>query len=562
MPLASRLRGLPRYEPWIVLGPLVVVQWLALVAFVLTVRHNGWLFYQGGDQTFFYTSSWTLSHGHIPDAAIGWGWSYLLIPVSAVFGPNFLAALPAIVLIQTLILLPLALYAVYAIVARFGGRVLGYWAAACWVAAPYLAIPLFDHRYHQKYVEQFLPQALGLSGLGDFPSMVCLLVAALFVVRALEGRRGVDAAAAGLLVGFAIGIKPANALFLAGPALAFLLGLRFRSALLFGAALVPPLLALALWKERGLGHLPLLSSAPALRLAAGALFPQLPAASISHYVKLDWGQYHDNADNLREFFWSVRVVQWLPLAGVVAVARRSVPVAALLGGWLGAFLLVKGTSPQASIQGGTFFRLFMPGFPAFFLLAVSIPLLVPTFGQRFAGRFPSPLRDLHWRNRWLLGAAALLGIVPIALFGGLPQLSGRSAAKYFDESVFLPMTSHALRLDVASAGGVRRLSWTAPPASATTFYRVFRSPAVAPYDQAGFPPGIQGVRCLPPTGGASDCSLEMDVVATQRARTLVDSAHLGAGRYTYRVAAMANWIDDPAGGDVMLVSDPVDVQVP
>ena len=37
-------------RPLPVLGGLVAVQWLALLAFALTVRHNGLVFYQGGDQ--------------------------------------------------------------------------------------------------------------------------------------------------------------------------------------------------------------------------------------------------------------------------------------------------------------------------------------------------------------------------------------------------------------------------------------------------------------------------------------------------------------------------------
>src|SRR3954452_22690683 len=45
-------------EPWIVLGPLVLVQWLALAVFMVTVRHNSWLYYQGGDQTFYYSTGW------------------------------------------------------------------------------------------------------------------------------------------------------------------------------------------------------------------------------------------------------------------------------------------------------------------------------------------------------------------------------------------------------------------------------------------------------------------------------------------------------------------------
>ena len=37
-------------RPLTALAALAVAQWLAILAFALTVRHNGWLFYQGGDQ--------------------------------------------------------------------------------------------------------------------------------------------------------------------------------------------------------------------------------------------------------------------------------------------------------------------------------------------------------------------------------------------------------------------------------------------------------------------------------------------------------------------------------
>ena len=38
--------------------------------------------------------------------------------------------------------------------------------------APFVAIPLFVERYHAQYVDQFLPQPLGLTAMADFPSMV------------------------------------------------------------------------------------------------------------------------------------------------------------------------------------------------------------------------------------------------------------------------------------------------------------------------------------------------------------------------------------------------------
>src|SRR6266545_2166655 len=121
LPRRPALTRLPLREPWAVLVPLVLAQWIALAVLVASIRHNAWLFYQGGDQTFFYTSSWTIAGGHIPEAAIGYAWPYLLSPVALVSGANYLAALPVLVLLQAAVLLPVALYCVYAIGARIGG---------------------------------------------------------------------------------------------------------------------------------------------------------------------------------------------------------------------------------------------------------------------------------------------------------------------------------------------------------------------------------------------------------------------------------------------------------
>ena len=78
-PLRDRLRAVPvpawaapyAREPWSVLGPLLVVQWLALLVLALTVRHNGWLYYQGGDQTYYWTDAHLLSHWTLPTAEVG-----------------------------------------------------------------------------------------------------------------------------------------------------------------------------------------------------------------------------------------------------------------------------------------------------------------------------------------------------------------------------------------------------------------------------------------------------------------------------------------------------------
>jgi hypothetical protein len=559
MQLAERLHVGPLlrikvWEPWGVLVPLVGLQWLLLGAFVLTVRHNGWLFYQGGDETFFYTSSWSIAHGHIPDAAIGWSWSYLLAPVAAVFSTNFLAALPAIVLIQTIVLLPLGLLALYGLGTRIGGRLFGYLVATLWVVGPYALIPLWDGRYHQKYVEQFLPQAFGLTGLGDFPSMILAVCVAYLVVRALDERSLPLAALGGVTAAFMIGVKPANALLLVGVVPAFAVSRRWREGLVYGAAMVPGLLALALWKYKGLGSLPVLhSSGTAAAASAPALLASL---HLPRSVKLDWHHFGQNLDNLREFFWSVRVVEWFAVAGVIGLLRRSPAKALLVGGWFAAFLVIKGTSPRASIEAGTLLRLFMPALPALLILVAGVTLLVPGYSTRLATRFPAAAPAPPGpRSHGLAAAVLVLGVLPVILFAALPPLKSAQAAKFFANNTYVPVSSTQLSLRaVARPDGVL-LRWQAPPASAKVFYRVFRAPHDFVYD-ARFPHWIDGLHCLPPTRGAADCSVQMQSLAVTAQRSFLDRAALTPGTYAYRVGVMANWVNDLSGGDVLFVSAP------
>ncbi len=245
-------------SPLLVLPVLVVGNWLAIVEAARIAAHRGWLFYDGGDGTWYYTSAWVLGHGHIPDAAIGYDYSLLIAPLTLIAGPNPLAGLPLIVvLLNALVLSPIALLCVYGLAKAIGGLRFAYATALVWVVAPLLAIRYFLPDYHTRYVDVALPAAVGLTAGGDFPSMVCLLVAALLrLPRARVGLDRDDALATGLATGIAIGVKPSNALFLPAVLVALALTRRPRQLALLGAGLAPSLLALALWKYRGLGDLP------------------------------------------------------------------------------------------------------------------------------------------------------------------------------------------------------------------------------------------------------------------------------------------------------------------
>jgi hypothetical protein len=558
MRLRERLGPLGR-EPWIVLAPLVVAQWVAVAVFTTFVNHNGWLFYQGGDQSWFYTSGWMLAQGHVPETFVGWLWPVVMAPITVTFGPNYLSGVPAVVLVQFLLLLPLGALCCYAVAARIGGRLLGYWAAAWWVAVPYLTIPLFVDRYHDRYVDQTLPQAFGLSGLGDFPSMIAVLAAAVFFARALESHDWLDVLATGLLTGIAVGIKPANGLFVLAPFVGFAVARRWRAALQFGLVLLPALLVLALWKHRGSG-IALLAFEP-VRLAAAETPDFAPPTfweRLRDYVPLDREQLQHQFVGFREYFWSARLLQFLPLAGVLAVARRSLPLAAFLGVWLGTFFLVKGSSQAVNVETGSFWRLLMPAWPAYFLLGASLPLLVPRVGAALAERFHDPLRPLRRGRRAIVAASVAALAIPALAFAVLPPDDTRRAAQIQLRSLFLPIDPTFRIAGAAREEGELELTWAEPEGMrARPFYVLLRSPS-----RYLFPPTggtvERGVLCREP-GGAIRCTLEMDEVVRTRARLYRDRPP--RGQWTYRVGVAANWVDDMEQGDIVLLSEPIDVDV-
>jgi len=541
-------------RPAYVLGGLVVVQWLALLALVASIRHNGWLFYQGGDETFYYSAGWGISRGHLPQTSVGYGWTLLLAPVALFAGPSYLAALPAVVLVQVLVLLPLALLFAYGIGERIAGRWLGYVCAVGFLVAPYLVIPGFEHRYHEQWVEQFLPQALGMTGLSDFFAMVATMGAAWLFLRALDWRGTGDAVLAGLLAGLSIGIKPADALFLGGVILALLVVREWRLSAFYAAGIVAPLVTLAVWKERGLGHIPVLGLT-LVRVGASVLPPL--GISVPSSINLDWGQLGNNMAQFREFFWSMRLVEILPFAGLAAVWRVSGTKALFLGGWLAAFVVVKGTSHRASVQDGTFFRLLMPAWPAYLVLACALPLLVPGVAQRVKQQVAA-VRPILLRSRPVVATGALIGVAPLLVVAALPTLKDRSIVSEFTNNVIVPVAGD-FDARARLVHGRAELSWRRPAAArGDVFYRVYRSQIAGGAPIGGVVDYVDGIACQPPSRAAADCQLLMDPVTVTPSRTFAEQAQ--PGWRTYRVGLMANWLDDPTRGDVLMISKPVRVK--
>jgi hypothetical protein len=537
---AAWWRAAAAVRPAYVLGGLLGVQWVAVLALALTVRHNGWLYYTGGDQLWHYTGAYLLAHGHLPPSYVGYGWSVLLVPVAAIAGPNLVSALPAIVLFNTLVLLPVALLCVYGIGARIAGRVFGYFAAATWIALPYLGILFVEPGYHQKWTELTLPQLEGLTSVPDFPSTVALLVSAYFCLRAAERSSGwPSAVAAGLAAGYSIAIKPSNSIFLVAPAL-LLLTTRRRSVLTFAAGLAPALLTLAVWKYRGLGAL---AATPGeqVRLASGVggLIDRIHAPALN-----SWAHLHQVLLALREHFWVARVIEWAPIAGLLALLVRSRRAFLLVGAWFAIYVLLKATYIPASIDDASFWRIVMPAFPAYVLLVAAIVLAFP--GVRVRPVEP-PARDFR---KALAVAVVVFAVLPLGAVAAIRRLHDQGQEAIQLENTFIPVSS-AVGVQARASGGAVHLTWHGGNAgTGSTFYRVLRT---------GGTKG--GVVCPGRRNGSSDiCALFMNSVATTKATSYMDKA--GPGTWTYRIGVAANWLDDPTLGDVYVVSRDVTVPLP
>jgi hypothetical protein len=540
-------------RPRAVLATLAGLQIGATVVLALSVTHNGWVWFQGGDQIWLTTQGWLLGHLELPPTEIGYLWSLLLAPLMWFTGPTYVQALPPLVVLQVLVLGPLAVLCVYGIACRIGGRPLGYWTAFLWVVAPFAAIPLFVERYHERWTEHFVPQALGLTAMSDFPSTVLVLGSALFLVRSLDPGRLTDAALAGLLLGAAGGMKPPNLLLGAGAFLAYLVARRWREGVVFGAAVSPSLLLIVVWKERGLGQLPVLSLEE-VTLAAGAVGTAGAAAAgvlaldLDRYIELDVDHWRQQMNYLREFFWSARLAQWAPFAGLLAVLRvRRGAIAALLAGWLGAFIVVKGFSVRADIQANTFWRLLMPAWPAYLILLASIPLLVPTLARRLGERIRPPVTTPVGRRALAVAAVLTVAVPAVAIAASSPSTGPERAVMQDDAGNFvLTAVDDGVELGATRAGDAVRLEWTdGGPWRASVFYRVYRSEG-------------EDTECEHTEGSrAVYCYVRSTPVATTRDTSYLDPA--APPGTTYRIGVATNWADDEEQGDVFAFSPPVTV---
>jgi hypothetical protein len=519
--------------------PLAAVQVAIAVSLALSVKHNGWLWYSGGDATEYWSEEWSLAHGLLPHTFLGVGVPALYLWVPIVAGPTLLQGLPPIVILQVLVGVPLALVGVWALADRIAGRLFAWWTTLVWIVGPLLFLEGFRPDYRAEFKENFLvPHWYGVTNMGDFPSIVLVIWAAWAACRALDSRRLDDAVLAGALVGALVAVKPANAIFAGAPLVCLVLLRRWRQLGFAAAAAIPSLLVLALWKQRGLGQIPAFSSGAAMHEAAGQ--SGVVAAGLSNpYAKVDWGQLSASLDQIRELFWSVRLLEYLAIAGAVALIRRAPIKGVLVVVWFTGYMVVKGSSNLATVSSTSFWRLTVPGLVAFVFLAAAVPLLVPRRGTaHVATRLTNGMRA----RAPIVAVGLLFVVLPLVAVAVASPMSTPRIVRYTDNTE--APTSGAFGLSAVANGGAVRLAWRAPDhGRSTVWFNVLRSRG--------------GDGCTFDPKGARECLLDMPKAATVRGTSFVDRP--GSGRWWYRVAMVAGPDSTVPGGDLMLISSAVSV---
>ena len=310
----ERLAAAP---PFAILGTLALVQWGALAALALRVAHDGWVYDTGSR------------------------------PTSGV-----VSALPAIVVAQTLVLLPLALWLVYAVADRLAGRIFAAWATAVWVLLPYAGYPFANRSFRHEYADGFLTHVVGLTADPAFPAMVAFLASGYFALRALATGRAPAYAATFATAAVGAAFAPREALVAVAPAAALAIGGRRGQAAAAGVGLALVLLVVGVASGTGL------LSAP---------FAQ-------------FGLHGPNGAivSLNENFWSGRILEWLTIAGILGAVRYGRPAGVFAAtASLLAFLSIHegGNTPAA----GHLMMLHetMPAWFAIVITFAAIPLLTP-----------------------------------------------------------------------------------------------------------------------------------------------------------------------------------------
>lgn len=541
-----RAAAIAERRRWWIVGLCILGQWAFLWYEVHgAVNHNGWLFADGDDGPWYWTTAWAQTSLHVPYTAVGAGWPYLLTPVAWIFGPNMANGVPAVILLNVLVLGPASAAGMFLLGERIAGRLFGVWVTVLWTLMPLLAIALYTSNHRTYLVDFFLPTGTGLNTLSDYPSMVCAIFCAYLILRAIDSNSLRDGTLAGILLGFLVLLKPANGPLPLVAVIALAVTFRFRALAGMIAAAVPAAVALAIWKKTGTGNVPLFAAGGGgSRLAAGG-GGTLEAAggggtpAVVHdahkYLNIDFHHLIQNTHELREVFWSLRLLEFLLLAGSIGLVGRARWKGAFVVGWFVTFGLIKGTVSYSNVYDTSLYRLLLPAWPAWTLIVAGIVFCWPLSHR---GAPVSSSRVADWRL--VAGAAVVLSLGPLLLV--LADSPAKPGAIIDENYVGAPIPVVDFGVAARQTGPHSvRFSWHSMASKhATTTYAIFKG-------------SNDGCGVLDPVHPL--CRFKMQVIGSTDKTGFVDTQ--AEARRLYRVGLVegsAVQVDNPS---LLLMSKPI-----
>jgi len=374
-----------RLDP--LLGGAVCLQWVVTGCVALFADHAGSVYGDRAAAAAAVGAAGKLVDGTVPTAP-GPGYPLLLAPLAALTDSvgTFASVMTTI---DVVVLTPLAAACLVEIARRAAGPIYAGLTAVVWSLAPVVAIPLFVPKYRDTYEHDVLPALYGLTVRPEFAAMALSLVAAALALRAVAGsaRAGL---LAGLFAGAAAAVSPPAVAVAVGIFLAFGVARVWRRLPEAGAGLAAALLPALLWRSRAHGIATVTLGDPS------------------------WTAFQATMAQIREFFWSNRLLQWLPVAGAIGALRLAAPFGALLVGWLGA-ATVATVATAPGLDGGRLFVSLIPAWPAYALLVAAIPALVPTLVARLGPRLAPQTGAAELGSRTVVVTALLLVVLPFAI---------------------------------------------------------------------------------------------------------------------------------------------------
>lgn len=528
---------------WWIVGLCIVGQWAFL--WHANIHHNGWIFQNGDDGPWYWTSAWAQASLHVPITAVGPGWPIILTPLAAVFGPDMANGLPAVIGLNVLLLAPASVIGMYLVAERIAGRLFGVWTAVLWTLMPPLAVGLYTASSRHVIVDSFLPTAMGLNALSDYPSMVLAVFCAYMVLRSIDSNSIRDGVLCGLLLGFLVLIKPANGPLPLAAVVALGVTFRFRALLGTTVAALPAAVALSIWKKTGTGQVPVFSGGGG---GGGGGAPSAVATNTHKYLNIDFHHLSVNVHALGQTFWSVRLLEFLLLAGGLGLIARARWKGAFIVAWFVAFALIKGTVSYANVYDTSLFRFLLPAWPAWTLIVAGVVLCWPLGATRRTQRRELSTADPELARapspRVLVGVAAVLSLMPLLLIIAVSPAPRGTIIQENLTGAPIPAVDFGLRSQRTGPHTIR-LTWVSKNTPrADTSYAIFK----------GADDG-----CDYPSSELPVCRFRMQLVGTAHNTSFVDSQ--AVTRRLYRVGLVAGstvQVDNPS---LLLMSKPLTVPV-